>query len=398
MRFKFKNIANDSDLKLENILLDESMNVKIIDFGFTRHFTPHQPSKLLETYCGSTAYAAPEMIKGLKYSGPEADIWSLGVILYTLVCGYLPFDDDNESIVYGKIIALDYHFEGVEGLGDDIKSLIAGILVLDPSKRLTMEQMLNHAWMLDGSASRVSQRKPITESDHFNTPEETELLCSMSLLGLNVTAVEESVRKDKCDHLAALFNILLRSKRRSANGLSGNTFLLDSENMVTMSAINLAESSSVEEETPEQNAHHRRKSLGSEGLDFQLKISTPSSVHSMSSTMLHSAPVHSRTELLSPGVPAKMLDILQQPPTRRSSLLWARKSLDATALGPLIEKSANKGRVQEEPEEEEDNHNATVAARRSSDWGGAVVPMSKALPKAKVKLHESWSDSSSSFI
>lgn len=91
---------------MENILLTSDMTIKLIDFGFTREFTK---SSLLETHCGSLAYTAPEVINGRKYSGPAADVWSLGVILYTMVVGYLPFDDENESVVQRKIV--QGHFE-----------------------------------------------------------------------------------------------------------------------------------------------------------------------------------------------------------------------------------------------------------------------------------------------
>lgn len=77
------------DLKAENLLLDSELNVKIADFGFSNQFSPGQR---LNTWCGSPPYAAPELFQGKEYSGPEVDIWSLGVVLYVLVCGALPFD------------------------------------------------------------------------------------------------------------------------------------------------------------------------------------------------------------------------------------------------------------------------------------------------------------------
>ncbi|GJJ77615.1 hypothetical protein EMPS_09974 [Entomortierella parvispora] len=130
------------DLKLENILLDNNNNIKLIDFGFTREC---ESKKLLESYCGSAAYTAPEIIVGKKYSGPEADIWSLGVILYTLLAGYLPFDDDNEKVVQDKIVDLDYDLPA-EFFCKDAQDLIQGILKEDPNERLSIEQILNHPW------------------------------------------------------------------------------------------------------------------------------------------------------------------------------------------------------------------------------------------------------------
>ncbi|CAO3563040.1 unnamed protein product [Mortierella alpina] len=134
------------DLKLENILLDSQDNIKLIDFGFTREC---ESKKLLESYCGSAAYTAPEIIVGKKYSGPEADIWSLGVILYTLLAGYLPFDDDNESVVQDKIVDLDYEMPN-ELFCKDAQDLIKSILKEEPTERFSIDQILSHPWWASG--------------------------------------------------------------------------------------------------------------------------------------------------------------------------------------------------------------------------------------------------------
>ncbi|KAI9441332.1 hypothetical protein H4582DRAFT_1931867 [Lactarius indigo] len=121
------------DLKLENVLLDERCRIKLGDFGFTREF---DRGMYLETYCGTTGYAAPEMLEGKKYLGPEVDVWSLGVILYCLLTGGLPFDDDDESIMKKMTYA----------------DLIHKILQKDPIKRITIPQILAHSWFTSPSS------------------------------------------------------------------------------------------------------------------------------------------------------------------------------------------------------------------------------------------------------
>ncbi|KIY72306.1 Pkinase-domain-containing protein [Cylindrobasidium torrendii FP15055 ss-10] len=129
------------DLKLENVLLDERCRVKLGDFGFTREF---ERGALMETFCGTTGYAAPEMLQGKKYTGPEVDVWSLGVIMYTLLTGTLPFDDDDESVMRDKIIRGE--FEDPEWLSIEARDLLQSILTKDTSKRFTISQILSHTW------------------------------------------------------------------------------------------------------------------------------------------------------------------------------------------------------------------------------------------------------------
>lgn len=93
------------DLKPENILLDHNNNVKLVDFGLSNVY---QPGETLKTACGSPCYAAPEMIRGDKYHGLSADIWSSGVVLYAMVCGYLPFEDQVTKKLYQKILNAEY--------------------------------------------------------------------------------------------------------------------------------------------------------------------------------------------------------------------------------------------------------------------------------------------------
>ena len=91
------------DIKPENILLDSTHNIKLIDFGLAANSETTGDLDGLSTCCGSPAYVAPELLMGMKYSGPAADVWSTGVLLYTLVCGKLPFCDNNLAVLYKKI-------------------------------------------------------------------------------------------------------------------------------------------------------------------------------------------------------------------------------------------------------------------------------------------------------
>ncbi|KZT70626.1 Pkinase-domain-containing protein [Daedalea quercina L-15889] len=150
------------DLKLENVLLDEHCRVKLGDFGFTREF---ERGILLETFCGTTGYASPEMLMAKKYLGPEVDVWSLGVILYTLLTGTLPFDDDDEDIMKEKVIRGE--FEDPEWLSDESRNLLKSILQTDPEKRPTIAQILAHTWFtqvsvapVDPTASQISLSIP----------------------------------------------------------------------------------------------------------------------------------------------------------------------------------------------------------------------------------------------
>ncbi|KAG2222287.1 hypothetical protein INT45_006966 [Circinella minor] len=130
------------DLKLENILLDQNDNVKLCDFGFARHTENKQ---MLQTFCGSLAYSAPEVILRQKYTGPETDIWSLGVILYTLLAGELPFDDDSEIITQRKIVKGDYVIPSY--FSKELSDLITRMLKLNPSERVTLDQIIEHPWL-----------------------------------------------------------------------------------------------------------------------------------------------------------------------------------------------------------------------------------------------------------
>ncbi|KAJ3113017.1 protein kinase, AMP-activated, alpha 2 catalytic subunit [Phlyctochytrium bullatum] len=136
-----RNSVIHRDLKPENCLIDDYGNIKIIDFGFGNTF--HR-ERTLDTYCGSPYYAAPEMIRGTPYVGPEVDIWSLGVILYAMLMGSLPFDHSDQSQMYSLILRGCY--TPLENVSESVKDLIARMLTVDPVQRAKMHEIINHPW------------------------------------------------------------------------------------------------------------------------------------------------------------------------------------------------------------------------------------------------------------
>jgi len=142
------------DLKLENLLLDKHRNVIITDFGFANRFE-HKQDDLMATSCGSPCYAAPELVisEGL-YVGSAVDIWSCGVILYAMLSGYLPFDDDpanpdgdNINLLYRYIVNTPLTFP--EYLSIEARDLLSRMLVPDPLSRCDLESIMGHPWLKD---------------------------------------------------------------------------------------------------------------------------------------------------------------------------------------------------------------------------------------------------------
>ncbi|XP_060892524.1 serine/threonine-protein kinase BRSK2 isoform X1 [Labrus mixtus] len=133
------------DLKPENLLLDEKNNIRIADFGMA---SLQVGDSLLETSCGSPHYACPEVIRGEKYDGRKADVWSCGVILFALLVGALPFDDDNLRNLLEKVKLGVFHMPHF--IPPDCQNLLRGMIEVDASKRLTLEQIQKHTWYIGG--------------------------------------------------------------------------------------------------------------------------------------------------------------------------------------------------------------------------------------------------------
>lgn len=146
------------DLKIENILISKTGDIKIIDFGLSNLFSPRAH---LKTFCGSLYFAAPELLNAKQYTGPEVDIWSFGIVLYVLVCGKVPFDDQSMPQLHAKIKegVVDYP----NWLSSECRNLISRMLVTDPKKRASLAEILNHPWITKGFNSPPENYLPHRE-------------------------------------------------------------------------------------------------------------------------------------------------------------------------------------------------------------------------------------------
>ena len=133
------------DIKSENILIEQNTkNIKIIDFGLSNIYG-NKENEILTTACGSPFYAAPEMLKGETYKGSTVDIWSIGVVLYAMICGFLPFEGNDNSELYKKII--DGKYSIPSHVSNNCRDLLHQMLITNPKKRINIQQIKKQQWV-----------------------------------------------------------------------------------------------------------------------------------------------------------------------------------------------------------------------------------------------------------
>ncbi|OMJ74463.1 hypothetical protein SteCoe_26617 [Stentor coeruleus] len=202
------------DIKLENILLDEENNVKIIDFGFATCF-PHD--RKVKLFCGTPSYMAPEIVNRIEYSGPPADIWALGVLLYILICGNYPFRAQDDKELYKKIQFGQYTIPS--SISQGARSLINRILRLHPEKRPNISELIKDPWLLSNETGELIEKLPDTLQKSASTgdPFDVEIIFSLKRFGYTDEELKVELQNER-SRAALLYKNLKRSKADSPIG------------------------------------------------------------------------------------------------------------------------------------------------------------------------------------
>ncbi|XP_014600892.1 PREDICTED: SNF-related serine/threonine-protein kinase isoform X2 [Polistes canadensis] len=200
------------DLKPENVVFFEKLGtVKLTDFGFSNRFCPGQK---LETSCGSLAYSAPEILLGDSYDAPAVDVWSLGVILYMLVCGQAPFQEANDSETLTMIMDCKYSIPA--HVSSDCKRLIAKMLVREPEGRASLEEIAADPWLAIGSDTDSVEVLPLVSRQQVSDDHHNLIITKM--VNGNIATKEdilEALDKNEYNHITATYFLLAERKLRA---------------------------------------------------------------------------------------------------------------------------------------------------------------------------------------
>ncbi|PNF24367.1 hypothetical protein B7P43_G09649 [Cryptotermes secundus] len=199
------------DLKPENVVFFERLGmVKLTDFGFSNRFNPGQK---LETSCGSLAYSAPEILLGDSYDAPAVDVWSLGVILYMLVCGQAPFQEANDSETLTMIMDCKYTIP--VHVSDACKRLIARMLIREPERRASLEEIAADPWLGEDLNTQPTDFLPLVSREHVS--EEDHALIIQKMVNGNIATKEEildALDKNEYNHITSTYFLLAERKLR----------------------------------------------------------------------------------------------------------------------------------------------------------------------------------------
>ena len=206
------------DIKSENILIEQhTNNIKIIDFGLSNSFDDKK-NGLLKTACGSPCYAAPEMLDGKMYHGSTVDIWSVGVVLFSMICGYLPFHEESNKEMYKKIIAGKYTIPS--HVSKFARELIHSLLNTNPKKRIKIQQIKKHSWIKFYSNGLNNDGKSIFNTglliDKYVIPIDEEIVDEMEkLFKISKIKIRTELLYNKSNDCTSLYYLMLNKKIKS---------------------------------------------------------------------------------------------------------------------------------------------------------------------------------------
>ena len=239
------------DLKPENLLLDAEQQLRIADFGLSNVM---KDGDFFKTSCGSPNYAAPEVISGKLYAGPEVDVWSCGVILYALLCGSLPFDDENIPNLFKKIKGGIFTLPG--HMSDDIKDLISRMLVVDPLQRITIPEIRRHRWFTESLPLYLSVT-PDQIMSQFRALDEDVLSEVVMKIGFDRGELLEALQKQERNQMTVAYYLILDHKRRKMLGASP---VMHATQMAAMAAA--AEAAQAEQQQQQQQQQQQAAAGG----------------------------------------------------------------------------------------------------------------------------------------
>ena len=214
-----KNIVH-RDLKPENLLLTEKNKLKIIDFGLSNYFNINKDNKkkLLKTPCGSPCYAAPEMVSGNKYNGFKTDIWAIGIVLYAMIVGYLPFEDSDNNILFQKILDCDIEFP--DYLSELSIDIIKKILNVDCDERYSISDIKKHQFYLNGK--KIYERIFGNEEENYNN-NKTENTFNRKISAGNIISIKYNNHHTENN----FYDLNIQNKKNVMNTINKNTSLND---------------------------------------------------------------------------------------------------------------------------------------------------------------------------
>lgn len=233
-----RNMVVHRDLKPENLLLDSKLNVKIADFGLSNVM---RDGHFLKTSCGSPNYAAPEVISGKLYAGPEVDVWSCGVILYALLCGSLPFDDENISNLFKKIKGGIYTLPSHLSAG--ARDLIPRMLLVDPLNRYTIPEIKQHPWF-QFRLPRYLAVPPLDTAQQARRVDE-DVLHEVVRLGFDRNQLMNALQSRVQNKATVTFYLILDNRRRASNGYLAGDLVEGGVDRSQSRAVDLVGSSSM---------------------------------------------------------------------------------------------------------------------------------------------------------